>query len=175
MASADARAFEVLYQRHATAAYSLAYRIMGTAGAAEDVTQDAFLSAWRAGANYNPARGSVRTWLLSIVHHRAIDALRRKNPRERREVEGTGIVERVESTQRTDEEVANRQEAASLRSLLARLPVEQRQAVELAYFGGFTHTEIAELLDVPLGTIKGRMRLALDKLRSSAHSLEAGQ
>jgi RNA polymerase sigma-70 factor (ECF subfamily) len=172
---ADARAFEILYERHATAAYSLAYRMMGSAGTAEDVTQDAFISAWRAAGRYSATRGSVRTWLLGIVHHRAIDALRRRNPRERREVHGAAIVERVEAPQRTDEEVAARQEAGSVRALIQDLPADQRQVIELAYFAGFTHSQIAEIVDVPLGTVKGRMRLALEKLRSAATSLEAGR
>jgi RNA polymerase sigma-70 factor (ECF subfamily) len=175
VSSSDARAFEVLYERHATVVYSLAYRMMGTAGAAEDVTQDAFLSAWRTGDRYDPSRGSVRTWLLSIVHHRAIDALRRRNPRERREIDGEGIIDRIESSQRTDEEVAERQEADALRTLLGELPVAQRRVIELAYFAGFTEREIAELVGAPLGTVKGRMRLALEKLRAAADALEAGR
>jgi RNA polymerase sigma-70 factor (ECF subfamily) len=175
VSASDARAFEVLYERHATVAYSLAYRMMGTAGAAEDVTQDAFLSVWRTGDRYDPTRGSVRTWLLSIVHHRAIDALRRRNPRERREIDGEGIIERIESSQRTDEEVAERQEADALRTLLGELPAEQRRVIELAYFAAFTEREIAQLVGAPLGTIKGRLRLALEKLRAAAHALEAGR
>jgi RNA polymerase sigma-70 factor (ECF subfamily) len=171
----DPRAFEVLYRRHATAVFSLAYRMMGTTAAAEDVTQEAFLSAWRAGGRYDPARGSVRTWLLGLVHHRAIDALRRRNPRERREIGGERLVERVEASDCPDAEVADRQAAHALRRLVADLPAEQRQVVELAYFRGLTHAEIAALVDAPLGTIKGRMRLALEKLRAAAHGLEAGR
>ncbi len=173
--AADAAAFEVLYERHAAVVYSLAYRIMGTAGAAEDVTQEALLSAWRGAGRYDRSRGSARTWLLGIVHHRAIDALRRRGPSERREVDSEGIAERLESPQRTDEQVASAEQASSLRELLAQLPVEQRKVIELAYFGGFTHTEIAAMLDVPLGTVKGRMRLALERLRGVAGPLEAGR
>jgi RNA polymerase sigma-70 factor (ECF subfamily) len=169
---ADGSAFEVLYERHAAAAYSLAYRMMGRAGPAEDVTQDALLSAWRGAGRYDVSRGSVRTWLLSIVHHRAIDALRRRGPRERLEVEGEGLAERVESPQRTDEQVAEADQANRVRSLVSGLPDDQRAVIELAYFSGFTHTEIAGMLDVPLGTVKGRMRLALEKLRSSTLALE---
>ena len=174
MSGADPRAFEVLYDRHAAVAYALAQRIMRTPAAAEEVTQDAFLSAWRAARGYDPARGSVRTWLLGIVHHRAIDALRRRNARERGEVGDEGIVDRLESPQRTEEEVAEREEADSVRALLADLPAEQRRVIELAYFRGYTQTEIAELIGAPLGTVKGRMRLALEKLRA-ARLAEAGR
>ena len=175
MSGLDPQAFEVLYQRHATVAYSLAYRITGTAGAAEDVTQDAFLSAWRSATRYNAARGSVRTWLLSIVQHRAVDALRRRNPRERREIDDDGLAERLQSSRRTDEEVADRQQADAVRGLLADLPDEQRQVIELAYFRGFTQTEIAEVIGAPLGTVKGRMRLALAKLRAAAVASEVAR
>jgi RNA polymerase sigma-70 factor (ECF subfamily) len=174
MSRADPQAFEVLYQRHATVVYSLAYRIMGTTGAAEEVTQDAFLSAWRSATRYDAARGSVRTWLLSIVHHRAVDALRRRNPRERREISDDRLAEQLESPRRTDEQVADRQQADAVRGLLAGLPAEQREVIELAYFRGFTHTEIADVVDAPLGTVKGRMRLALDKLRDAALAAEVG-
>ncbi len=166
----EKRAFDLLYERHAGAAYSFAYRMVGAAGAAEDVTQEAFVSAWRASASYDPARGSVRTWLLGIVHHRAIDALRRSRRRERREVNGEGIVEHLESPQRTDEQVERRADAGVLRVLLGDLCEAQREVLELAYGGGLTQKEIADQLGTPLGTIKGRMRLGLQKLRL-AHSV----
>jgi RNA polymerase sigma-70 factor (ECF subfamily) len=161
----DARAFEVVYERHASAAFSLAYRMMGTRTAAEDVTQDAFLSLWRSGERYDRARGSVRTWVLGIVHHRAIDALRRTTVHDRRRASDEGIEERFESEQRTDVEAARREEAGTVRAALGALPADQSQVIELAYFGGFTHTEIAEMLDAPVGTVKGRMRLGLKKMR----------
>jgi len=162
----DARAFEVIYERHSAAAFSLAYRMMGTRGGAEDVTQDAFLSLWRSGARYDRARGSVRTWVLGIVHHRAIDALRRATVHDRRRAGDEGIEERFEAVERTDVEAARREEAGTVRSALATLPSDQCQVIELAYFGGFTHTEIAEMLEAPVGTIKGRMRLGLKKMRA---------
>ena len=162
----DARAFEVIYERHSAAAFSLAYRMMGTRGGAEDVTQDAFLSLWRSGARYDRARGSVRTWVLGIVHHRAIDALRRATVHNRRRAGDEGIEERFEAAERTDVEAARREEAGSVRNALETLPSDQCQVIELAYFGGFTHTEIAEMLDAPVGTIKGRMRLGLKKMRA---------
>jgi RNA polymerase sigma-70 factor (ECF subfamily) len=162
----DARAFEVIYERHSAAAFSLAYRMMGTRSAAEDVTQDAFLSLWRSGARYDAARGSVRTWVLGIVHHRAIDALRRATVHDRRRTGDEGIEERFEAPERTDVEAARREEAGTVRGALNALPADQSQVIELAYFGGFTHTEIAEMLEAPVGTIKGRMRLGLRKMRA---------
>jgi RNA polymerase sigma-70 factor, ECF subfamily len=162
----DARAFEVIYERHSSAAFSLAYRMMGTRSGAEDVTQDAFLSMWRSGARYDRARGSVRTWVLGIVHHRAIDALRRATVHDRRRAGDEGIEERFEARERTDVEAARREEAGTVRAALSSLPADQCQVIELAYFGGFTHTEIADMLDAPVGTIKGRMRLGLKKMRA---------
>ncbi len=162
----EARAFEVIYDRHSPAAFSLAYRMMGTRAGAEDVTQDAFLSMWRSGARYDRARGSVRTWVLGIVHHRAIDALRRSTVHDRRRASDEGIEERFEARERTDVEAARREEAGTVREALESLPADQCQVIELAYFGGFTHTEIADMLDTPVGTIKGRMRLGLKKMRA---------
>ena len=161
----DADAFAVVYERHATAAYSLAYRMVGSRAAAEDVTQEAFLSVWRAGARYDRSRGSVRTWVLGIVHHRGIDALRRGKLRDRPRVEDEHAAERVEDPVRTDVEAARREEATTVRAALGSLPGEQLQVIELAYFGGFTHTEIAAMINAPVGTVKGRMRLGLRKLR----------
>jgi RNA polymerase sigma-70 factor (ECF subfamily) len=162
----DPRAFEVVYERHAAAAFSLAYRMMGTRAGAEDVTQDAFLSMWRSGARYDRSRGSVRTWVLGIVHHRAIDALRRATVHDRRRAGDEGIEQRFEAAERTDVEAARREEAGTVRHALSSLPADQCQVIELAYFGGFTHTEIADMLDAPVGTIKGRMRLGLKKMRA---------
>jgi RNA polymerase sigma-70 factor, ECF subfamily len=162
----DARAFEVIYDRHSPAAFALAYRMMGTRAGAEDVTQEAFLSMWRSGSRYDRARGSVRTWVLGIVHHRAIDALRRATVHSRCQAGDEGIEERFEARERTDVEAARREEAGTVRTALDTLPADQCQVIELAYFGGFTHTEIAEILDAPVGTIKGRMRLGLRKMRA---------
>jgi len=161
----DARAFEIVYDRHASAAFSLAYRMMGTRNAAEDVVQEAFLSLWRSGGRYDRRRGSVRTWVLGIVHHRAIDALRRGTVRDRGRTADDGVIERVEAPERTPVEAARREEAAVVREAMETLPPDQSRVIELAYFGGFTHTEIAEMLKTPVGTVKGRMRLGLGKLR----------
>jgi RNA polymerase sigma-70 factor (ECF subfamily) len=168
---ADADAFAVVYERHSSSAYALAYRMTGTRGAAEDVTQEAFISVWRSGARFDRNRGSVRSWLLGIVHHRAIDALRRGKVRDRPRVDDENAAEKLEAPENTELEVARRDEAATVRRAMEVLPSEQVQVIELAYFGGFTHTEIAEMLGTPVGTIKGRMRLGLTKLR---HQLGSG-
>jgi RNA polymerase sigma-70 factor (ECF subfamily) len=167
----DTLAFEVVYDRHATAAFSLAYRMTGTRNVAEDVVQEAFLSLWRSGARYDRTRGSVRTWVLGIVHNRAIDALRRSMVHDRRRASDEGIEERLESKERTDVEAARRDEAREVRSALQSLPEEQSRVIELAYFGGFSHSEIAEMLGTPIGTVKGRMRLGLQKMRGLLNGL----
>jgi RNA polymerase sigma-70 factor (ECF subfamily) len=167
VARADAAAFEVIYERHSGAAFSLAYRMVGKRGVAEDVVQEAFLNLWRSGARYERTRGSVRTWVLGIVHHRAIDALRRATVHDKRRTGDEGIAERLEAKERTDVEAARRDEAREVRKAMGTLPSEQCQVIELAYFGGFSHSEIAELLGTPIGTIKGRMRLGLEKLRNA--------
>jgi RNA polymerase sigma-70 factor, ECF subfamily len=159
------RAFELLYDRHGGAAFSLAYRMVGNRGAAEDIVQEALLSIWRSRMRYDQARGSVRTWVLGIVHNRAIDALRRSMVHDRRRETIEGIEERQEAPERTEVEAARREEARDIRDALQTLPDEQRKTIELAYFGGFSHSQIAELLDEPVGTVKGRMRLGLDKMR----------
>jgi RNA polymerase sigma-70 factor, ECF subfamily len=159
------RAFELIYDRHGGAAFSLAYRMVGNRVTAEDIIQEAFLSIWRSRLRYDQSRGSVRTWVLGIVHNRTIDALRRGGVHERRRETLDGVEERYEAPVRTDVEAARREEARSVRDALDTLPEEQRRTIELAYFGGFSHSQIAELLDEPIGTVKGRMRLGLDKLR----------
>jgi RNA polymerase sigma-70 factor, ECF subfamily len=171
----DARAFEVIYERHAAAAFSLAYRMCGSTVGAEDVVQDAFLAMWRRGDRYEPGRGSVRTWALGIVHNRAIDALRRNDVRNRRRAADEGITERLAATERIEVEVAQREAAESVRGLMDELPEEQSKVIELAYFGGFTTREIARMLDAPLGTIKGRMRLGLEKLRAKLDGVELSE
>jgi RNA polymerase sigma-70 factor, ECF subfamily len=161
----EPRAFEVVYDRHGGAAFSLAYRMVGSRPAAEDIVQEAFLSMWRSRVRYERERGSVRTWVLGIVHHRAIDGLRRNLVHERRRASAEGIEERHEAKELTEVEAVRREEARTVRSALEELPEEQVRVIELAYFGGFTHTQIAEMLKMPIGTVKGRMRLGLDKLR----------
>jgi RNA polymerase sigma-70 factor (ECF subfamily) len=173
MRQGDAQAFEVIYERHANAAFSLAYRMTGRRGAAEDVVQEAFLSLWRSGTRYDRTRGSVRTWVLGIVHNRAIDALRRNLRHDTRRAGDEGIEERFEAKERTDLQAAHSEEAAEVRTALATLPEEQCKAIELAYFGGFSHSEIATMLETPIGTVKGRIRLGLEKLRGQlGHVME---
>jgi RNA polymerase sigma-70 factor (ECF subfamily) len=162
----DADAFEVIYDRHSAAAFSLARRICGDPGAAEDVVQDAFLSLWRRRDRYDAARGQVRSWLLGIVHNSAIDRLRRSGVHERRRASAEGIEDRIEAPERTDEVVAQQEVATEVRGALGKLPEEQRRVIELAYFDGLTHTQIAAQLRQPVGTVKGRMRLGLLKLHA---------
>ena len=164
--SGDPEAFEALYDRHGGPAFSLAYRIVGTRTAAEDATQDAFLSIWRSRVRYSRERGSVRTWILGIVHNRTIDSLRRSMVHDRRRASAEGIEEREQAPELTDVEALRRDEARTVRAALEKLPDPQVRVIELAYFGGFTHAEIAEMLQEPVGTVKGRMRLGLEKLRN---------
>lgn len=161
----ETRAFAVVFDRHSGVAFSLAYRMCGRRAMAEDVVQEAFLSLWRTGARYDRTRGSVRSWVLGTVHNRAVDALRRGSVHDRRALDDSEIAERLPAPNRTDAEVGRRQQALQVRSALAELPDEQRLVIELAYFGGFTHTQIAAMLNAPVGTVKGRMRLGLMKLR----------
>ena len=164
----DPEAFEVLYDRHGGAAFSLAYRIVGDRAAAEEVTQEAFISVWRSGARFDAARGSVRSWLLSVVRNRAIDFLRSRAAKAPKlDFDDEAALEARPAEERTEEEALQRETAAELRGALGKLPGEQSKVIELAYFGGFSHSEIAEMLGTPLGTIKGRMRLGLDKIRAT--------
>lgn len=164
----DARSLEVLYDRHGGPAYSLAHRIMGEPQAAEDVTQEAFISIWRTSASYDAARGSVRSWLLQIVRNRAIDALRRSSARPvRLDLDDDAAIEAQVAPDRTDAEASRRERARHVRSALRDLPQDQAQVLGMAYFGGFTHSEIADMLSMPLGTVKGRMRLGLQKVRAN--------
>jgi RNA polymerase sigma-70 factor (ECF subfamily) len=139
----------------------------GRRALAEDIIQDAFLSLWRSGTSYDRARGSVRSWVLSAVHNRAIDALRRTGAKTGRDVHDEGIAERLPAPEATDAEVVRRDEADRVRGALAELPPDQRQVIELAYFGGLSHNQIAEALELPPGTVKGRMRLGLSKMRAA--------
>jgi RNA polymerase sigma-70 factor, ECF subfamily len=161
----EVRAFEVIFDRHASAALSLAHRICRRRATAEDVVQEAFLALWRHGARYERARGSVRSWLLSVVHNRAIDAVRRSLVIDRRTAGDSQIAERLAAPGLTDNEVVRRDEAARVRQALGQLPPEQRRVIELSYFGGLTHSQIAEFLELAPGTVKGRMRLGLQKMR----------
>jgi RNA polymerase sigma-70 factor (ECF subfamily) len=172
VAANNAEAYEVVLERHADAAFALAYRICGRRSAAEDIAQEAFLAVWRSGARYDCARGSVRTWTLGIVHNRAVDALRRSGVHERRRASAEGIEETLQATERTESEAVEKATSREIRGALDELPSEQRKVIELAYFGGFTHVEIASVIGAPVGTVKGRMRLGLGKLREQLQGWE---
>jgi RNA polymerase sigma-70 factor (ECF subfamily) len=162
----DPEAFEVFYDRHGGVAYSLAYRIVGEKAAAEDVTQEAFISIWKSGARFDRARGSVRSWMLSIVRNRAIDALRsRAGKAPKLTFDDDAVLEQRPSEELTEEEAMRNETAGEIRGALGELPGEQSKVIELAYFGGFSQSEISRMLGVPLGTVKGRMRLGLEKIR----------
>jgi RNA polymerase sigma-70 factor, ECF subfamily len=161
----EVRAFEAIFDRHASVAFSLAYRMCGRPAMAEDIVQEAFVSLWRSSAAYDPSRGSVRAWVLSAVRNRAIDAFRREGARATSDLDQHGVAERVAALELTDREVERRDDARQVRDALRALPADQRQVIELAFFGGFSHTQIAEMLKLPAGTVKGRMRLGLSKLR----------
>lgn len=164
VAGGELGALDELYDRYRTMAYSIALRVTGDTTLAEDVLQDAFLGAWRHAGRYVEGRGSVKTWLLAIVHHRAIDAIRRRRPTatlpEREDVPPPAL-------QVPDlwGEVAAGLDAEAVRGALDALPNAQREAIELAYFSGLTQQEIAARTGAPLGTVKGRMRLGLLALR----------
>jgi len=159
-------ALEGLYERYRTMAYSIALRITGEPAAAEDVVQEAFLGAWRNAARYAEGRGSVKTWLLSIVHHRAIDAIRRRKPTTELPDGDTGLRTPVALTlPDVWGEVVVGVDRDAVVTALAGISTVQREALELAYYGGLTQVEIAERLALPLGTVKSRMRLGILGLR----------
>src|SRR5947209_9408052 len=147
----DVRALELLYDRHRVLAYSLALRSLSSPSDAEDVVQEAFLNVWRAAATYRRDRSTPRSWVLSIVHHRAIDKLRGRKSR----VQPVALEEGMNVPDSADvwAEVANNLNGDDVRQALRSLPEEQRQTIELAYFQGYTHSQISELMDVPLGTV----------------------
>jgi RNA polymerase sigma-70 factor, ECF subfamily len=162
--SRDSQAFATLYDRHGRVTYSLAYRMMGERQAAEDLVQEAFLKLWRAAGSYRPERGSVRSWLLAIVHNQAIDQLRSSASRRRMQEKVEASAPQFQPNEAFSESWRNAQRE-QIREALKTLPQEQLKVLELAYFGGYTRAEIAGLLDLPLGTVKGRMRLGLKKMR----------
>jgi RNA polymerase sigma-70 factor, ECF subfamily len=166
IAGGELAALEYLYDRYKTMAYSIAYRITNDATLAEDVVQDAFLGAWRNAARYVEGRGSVKTWLLSIVHHRSIDAIRRRRPTTELPEIDAGLPAAL-TLPDVWAEVSASLDSVTVREALVALSDVQREALELAYFGGFTQQEIAERTGTPLGTVKSRMRLGLLAMRRS--------
>jgi RNA polymerase sigma-70 factor, ECF subfamily len=167
--AADAAALAALYDRHGRAAYSLAYRMMGEKLEAEDVVQEAFIKVWRSAGSFRVGRGSVRTWILSIVHNRGIDQIRSRASRRTMQDKVEASAPKSEPSEAFAETWRNSQRE-EVREALNTLPQEQLQILELAYFSGYTHVEIAEQLDLPLGTVKGRMRLGLKKIGAYVES-----
>jgi RNA polymerase sigma-70 factor (ECF subfamily) len=171
LAAGDRGAFDDLYRRYAPSAYGLAYRLTGQQVLAQDVVHDAFLALWRAPEAFDPARGAFRTFFLSLVHHRAVDTVRREE-RLRRRGERAANLEPVE-----DEDVAEgvvddavlEGRRREVREALATLPPDQRRVLEMAYFGGMTQVKIAEELDIPVGTVKTRTLAAMRKLRRALY------
>lgn len=179
-------AMELLYSRYHRYAYSLAYRILGESAASEDIVQEVFLSIWRKAASYQRQHGSVHSWLQAIIHNRAIDRVRSAAYREQqwkslqgdeREQDGGRECEQDPASEQPDvwEEAWQRERSLLIRQALATLPREQRQVIEESYFEGYTHLEIAQHWNLPLGTVKGRMRLGLQKMRHylQEHGLDA--
>ena len=160
-------AMEPLYQRYSRILYSLVYRMVADHQVAEDLLQEAFLAVWRRATSYSPQSGAVRSWLVSIVHHRTIDYLRTVR---RRSTMKQATWEEVELDERTAfpdvwDEAWRSVQSAQVRAALKNIPTEQRMVIELAYFSGWTHSEIAEGCQIPLGTVKARMRLGLSHLK----------
>jgi RNA polymerase sigma-70 factor (ECF subfamily) len=165
---------ELLYERYSRILYSLAYRMVADHQVAEDLLQDAFLSIWRRATSYSPQAGAVRSWIVSIMHHRTIDYLR--SLRRRSTLKEAATWEDVERDERTAfpdvwEEAWQNVQSEKIREALMKLPTEQRMVIELAYFQGWTHSEIAEGCQIPLGTVKARMRLGLNRLKKALEEM----
>ncbi len=162
----DQQAVAALYDRYSGPAYGLAFRITNDGTLAEDVVQDAFVSVWKQAARFDSERGQVKSWLMTIVHHKAIDAVRRRSKRnERAWPEGPGDV--AATYGRPHEEASAAMDAEAVRSAVKGVPDDQRRTIEMAYFEGLTHVEIADRMQVPLGTVKSRLRIGLEKMRDA--------
>lgn len=158
----DEAALGALYDRFNRAAYRLALKILRDPALAEDAVQDAFLAVWRTATSYRPDRAKASTWVLTLVHRRAVDLVRRE---ERRRADPIDETFDPASDERTDDEAVSREERRHVQGALATLTPDQREALELAYYGGLSQSEIAEKLGVPLGTVKSRMFSGLARLR----------
>lgn len=170
IARRDNASLAALYDRHHLFAFGIALRVVNDRGRAEDIVQDAFLAIWRRAASFIEARGSAKTWLASIVRNRAIDVIRAR--RESDADDEAVLLAMRDPGPSVVEQVASRLEAATVRDAVGQLPIEQRRAIEMAYFAGRSHSEIAEVTGLPLGTVKSRVRLAMQRLRG--HLREAG-
>jgi len=167
----DRQAFEGLYRRYSPAAYGLALRVTGQDSLAQEVLHDSFLALWRAPEAYDPGRGPFRSFFLSLVHHRAVDTVRREE-RLRRRAERASNLERGLGEDVAEEVIEDAYlsiRRKEVREALHTLPPDQRTVVELAYFGGYTQAKIAEKLGIPLGTVKTRTLAAMRKLRRALH------
>ena len=164
VSTGDEAALEVLYQRYGGACFSLARRIIDDPQLAEDVVQQVFLALWQ-GTGYDPARGAVSTWLLSVTHHKAVDAVRREGNRRKRLASEQALLEVAAAGPGPDDETWLRLRADRTREALRLLPSEQREVLLLAYYGGYTQREIADLTGLPLGTVKSRTLAAMRRLR----------
>ncbi len=161
----DPDAFRMLYDRLAPGAMRIAQAVCGDRHRAEDAVQDAFLSVWRARHAYRAERGAVQPWVLGVVRNRAIDSLRRNQRHDRARLSHDGVLDHLPARDGVEADAVARDQARQLRVTLAELPALQREVIALAFFGELSHREIARGLVVPLGTVKGRMRLGLEKLR----------
>jgi len=161
----DADALAALYDRHAARLMGLAHRILGDTGEAEEVLQEVFLYVWRSASSFDASRGTVLAWLLVVTRSRAIDRVRSRRPMSRAVRQDLDEISNTPAAQDVEADSATRQWESLCRSAIADLPADQRRVLELAYFGGLTHQEIAEKTSTPLGTVKTRARLGLMKLR----------
>jgi RNA polymerase sigma factor (sigma-70 family) len=161
IARGDEGALAELYDRFGRVAYGLALRVLRDPALAEDAVQDAFLAAWRTAASFDPRRGTASTWLLTLVHRRAVDLVRREQRRRSDPLDDLPLA----GGDATDETAEVREQRRKVQAALVQLPPDQRQALELAYYGGLSQSELAERLGVPLGTVKSRMFAGLGKLR----------
>jgi RNA polymerase sigma-70 factor, ECF subfamily len=161
----DMRAFEQIYDRHSRLVYGLVYRIVQQAGTAEEVVQDVFLQLWRNAARYDASRGPFLPWLLTMARHRALDTLRLKSERQRRREDQTEELPGVCAAPQFEKQLDEKRRAVQVRELMTSLQPQQKRAIELAYFEGLSHTEIAATLQEPLGTVKSWIRNGLMRLR----------
>lgn len=170
----DQEAFRHLFEMYAPSATSLAMRVVRQANLAEEIVQEAFISLWRSPEGYDATRGSVRAWLMGMVHHRAVDAVRREEAQRRRADEAVASA-REETADHADDvvhEIALPEEQRVVRAALGELPTAQREVLELMYFDGLTQTQVAEKTGLPLGTVKSRTLLGMRRMRSALEGLE---